>query len=69
MLTLRQHCPGPKLWKGVLVTLGFIGLRADFGFVAGRLHLWALRAGRSSLVLDREGPLWDVPLMMLSMGP
>ena len=41
----------------MLVTLGFMGLRADFGFVAGRLGLWALRAGRDCLVLDREGPL------------
>ena len=36
--------------------------------MAGGLGLQALRTGRSSLVLDRESPLQDVPLMMLSIG-
>ena len=49
----------------VSVILGFIGLRADFGFVVDGLGLQALRAGRGSLVLNREDPLWIVPLMMV----
>ena len=52
----------------VKVALGLMGLRADFGFVVGGLGLWALRAARGSLMLDREGTLQDVPLMMLLMG-
>ena len=42
---------------GIIVTLDLMVLRVDFGFVAGRLGLQALRDGRGSLVLDREGLL------------
>ena len=42
---------------GAIVTSGLLGLRADFGFEMGRLGLWALGAGKGSLVLDRKGPL------------
>ena len=38
---------------GVIVTSGFMALRADFGFVAGGLGLHALRTGIGSLVLNR----------------
>ena len=51
-----------------MVTSGFMGLRADFGFVVDGLGLQAFGASRGSLVLDREGPLQDVPLMMLLVG-
>ena len=53
---------------GVVVTLGLLGLRADLGFVACELGLWAFRAGRGIVVEDWEGPFWDVPLIMLLMG-
>ena len=39
----------------VVVASSSMGLRADLGFLAGGLALQALRAGRGSLVLDREG--------------
>ena len=69
MLVSRQQYPGPQQWKGVLQSLLVL-------WVSGLIWaLWwadwvcgSLRAGRGSLVLDREGPLQDVPLMMLSMG-
>ena len=45
-----------------------MGLRAHFGSVIDKLGLWALRAGRGSLVLDRVGLLQDIVLMTLLMG-
>ena len=51
----------------VTVTSGFIGLSTDFSFGAGGLHLQAFGAGRSTLVLDREGPLQDVLLTVFCL--
>ena len=45
-----------------------MGLKADLGFVACVQILLALRTGRGCLVLDREGLLGFVLLMMLLMG-
>ena len=53
---------------GASVHLGFRGLRADLGFVEGGQGWLALRAGRGCLVLDREGILGIVLLMMFLIG-
>ena len=71
----KAHFKATMSWAaavegGVSVNLGFRGLRPDLGFVAGGLDLLALRAGRGSLVLDREGLLSIVLLMMMPIwGP
>ena len=49
----------------VSVNLGFGGLRVDLDFMVGRQGLLDIRAGRHSLVFDREGLLGAVFLMML----
>ena len=73
LMVLKVHFKATMSWAtavegGVSVGLVFTELRADFGFVAGRLGLWALSAGRGSLIVGKESLLWDVPLMTLSMG-
>ena len=52
---------------GVIVASGLMGLRADFGFVAGRNGMQALRTGRGRC-WDREDPLQCLPLMTLLTG-
>ena len=53
---------------GVSVNLGLMGLRPDLGFVWGGQGLLAFRAGRGCLVLNRDGVLGIVFLMLLLMG-
>ena len=59
---------GHSSGRGCFSHFGFMGLRADFGNVTCRLGLLAFRAGKGRLVLDREGLLHAVTLVMLLMG-